>query len=106
MELGKKLGEWFGFWIGLWYGDGTHMGEGTHETLPNGDAMAETLATLANMRVHYSDGVFAYSPTTTEECSANPGDYWFLGDDDVLRDSEDQPMILVVKRTTILDVTE
>ena len=38
---------------------------------------------------------FAYSPVTDERYSATPGDYWHMEDDDVLRDSEDNPMILV-----------
>lgn len=64
-----------------------------------------TLATLANMRQHYTGiDVFAYSPNTGEECSANPADYFTLGPDDTLKDDEDQPMILVRSRHDFVDV--
>ena len=54
------------------------------------------LATVANMEAHADDPtVVAYSPTTGEQCSANPGDYFWMGSDkDVLVDSEGEPMIL------------
>lgn len=72
-------------------------------------------ATLANMRKHYGNAalweperlgeVFAWSPDTGEECSANPGDYSFImTDDDVLRDDEDNPMILAYRVTQIVAV--
>lgn len=34
-----------------------------------------TVATIENMTEHYAPGVFAYSPITGEEYSANPSDY-------------------------------
>lgn len=46
----------------------------------------------------------AYSPTTGEEYSANPGDYWDRKPDEPLLDQDDQPMYLAYKRTMYLDV--
>ena len=59
------------------------------------------LATVGNVRkfhrVHGAN-LFAVSPATTEEFSANPGDY-FAGDDGtVLRDSEGEACILAVRQ--------
>lgn len=53
-------------------------------------------ATLRNMRKYYTDfTVIAYSPTTLATASANPGDYWWLTDeDDPLEDSQGRPMLL------------
>jgi hypothetical protein len=63
-------------------------------------------ATLRNMRAHYRNGVFAYSPDTGEECSANPSDYWSLADGDVLTDENDAPMLLVTRQTTYTEIGE
>ena len=52
-------------------------------------------ATLANMRKVQDTGALAYSPVTGEEFSANPSDYFWLAENDVLQDSEGNPMILV-----------
>jgi hypothetical protein len=46
----------------------------------------------------------AYSPNTGDEDSASSGDYWHLSDDEPLRDSEGEPMILVFERTVRVDV--
>jgi hypothetical protein len=47
-------------------------------------------------------GVFTYSPTTGEQYSASPGDYWNHPDDQPLKDSEGSPMILASERTEII----
>lgn len=62
-------------------------------------------ATIQNMRQHYAEGVFAYSPFTGEESSANPGDYFWLGEDDPLIDSLGQAMILATRSTRIIEIT-
>lgn len=52
-------------------------------------------ATIANMKAVQDDpGVFAYSPFTMEEYSATPGDYWMMADDEYLRDSDGNAMVL------------
>lgn len=77
--------------------------------------MAEMLATLANMR-RLAEGplrvegaeLFAYSPRTFEKCSATPGDYWQMRDDDTLNDRLGQPMVLAYsheKVTIVEDAT-
>jgi hypothetical protein len=63
-------------------------------------------ATLANMRKHYTEGVIAWSPTTGEEYSADPGDYFMLGDDDMLKDDGGEPMLLVHRVECMVEVTE
>lgn len=62
--------------------------------------MSDLLATPGNMR-KLSNGVrtpgaqlFAYSPRTFERYSATPDDYFMLADDEVLTDSEGEPMVL------------
>lgn len=65
-----------------------------------------TPATLANMRAHYTDDltVVALSESTGETFSANPRDYWWIGDEsDPLVDGEGEPMVLV-KRTSGYDL--
>lgn len=52
------------------------------------------LATLENMQRHAAPDVVAYSPETGEVYSAHPGDYWTLGADDYLKDSEGHGMII------------
>jgi hypothetical protein len=65
-------------------------------------------ATLANMRKHYRPlpavQIFAWSPSTDEEYSAHPGDYFMMADDDVLRDSDGEPMILAYRTIEIVAV--
>ena len=39
----------------------------------------------------------AYSPNTGEQYSASSGDYFMIGMDEPLRDSDGEPMILVTK---------
>lgn len=63
-------------------------------------------ATLANMREHYKNGVFAWSPSTGEEYSANPGDYFMMSEDDVLRDEYGDPMVLAYKATSFVVIGE
>lgn len=66
-----------------------------------------TPATLANMRaVAAKDRVgsaVAWSPTTGEQCSANPGDYFAREEGDPLRDSEGNSMILVYFPRQVID---
>ncbi len=65
-----------------------------------------TPATVANMRKYREvPGVLAYSPTTGEEYSANPGDYWDHELDSPLTDSNGAAMILVTRRVVYQDVT-
>ncbi len=47
-----------------------------------------------------------YSPETDEQYSATAGDYWNQPDDEPLKDSEGEPMILVFKRTTYVDADD
>jgi hypothetical protein len=59
-------------------------------------------ATLANMRKHVSvPDVMAWSPATGEQCSANPGDYFWMSDDDCLTDSQGDEMVLAFASTDI-----
>ena len=69
------------------------------------NADTQTLATVKNMREAEARGktCFAFSPTTYEQCSATSGDYFMQADDEPLRDSEGEPMILAVKVTRYLD---
>lgn len=75
------------------------------------------LATKANMRAILADynrmfgpssrhvavpGVFAYSRHTKEECSASPGDYWMMGDNECLKDEHGNDMVLM-RRNVILE---
>jgi hypothetical protein len=48
--------------------------------------------------------VFAWSPGTREEYSANPSDYWNRKADEPLLDGEGGEMVLVVRVSQILDV--
>lgn len=62
-------------------------------------------ATVANMRQHSGvPGLIAYSPVTGEECSANPGDYWHLPEDEPLIDSNGAAMVLarITRQVVIL----
>jgi len=70
-------------------------------------------ASKKNMKEYhnaYSNGtyssVYAYSPFTYEEYSANPNDYWDKPDDWVMKDSEGEPMALVVRAVTIIDLDD
>lgn len=52
-------------------------------------------------------GVFAYSPDTGECYSADPGDYFWVADDEwVITDSEGNLMRLVVEITTYADIDD
>lgn len=62
------------------------------------------IATPANMKRYYADGVFAWSPNTREEYSATPGDYWHVPEDDPIRDANGDPMVLVVRETRIIEL--
>jgi hypothetical protein len=78
---------------------------------------SDVIATVANMRKHYreartvrhEDGPitvfpvqpFAFSYGTGERYSANPGDYFMLADDEPLRDSEGEPMVLAFEHCVI-----
>ena len=63
------------------------------------------IATVANMRKVQDTGAIAYSPTTGEEYSANPADYWDMNDDTSLKDETGEPMILV-RRVSYLEAIE
>ncbi len=52
------------------------------------------VASLKNMQQHYTDGVFALSPVTGEQYSADPRDYFAVPTNWIMRDSNDEPMIL------------
>lgn len=68
------------------------------------DAAGYTVASVGNMRRIGDDrAVKAWSPHTGEEYSATPGDYWDAPDSEVLKDSEDEPMILVREVCTMHD---
>lgn len=58
------------------------------------------LATLANMQRYGGPDIIAVSPETGEEYSAHPGDYFALGTDDYLKDSEGHPMVLAQRIPT------
>ena len=61
-------------------------------------------ATLRNMTEHASGSAFAWSPITGEEYSATPGDYFTMGPNDVLRDSNGDVMYLATRHTSISPV--
>lgn len=65
-------------------------------------------ATPENMKRYYGrpdlGTVFAWSPATREEFSANPSDYWDRRPDVPLLDSEGAEMVLVTRVSQILDV--
>jgi hypothetical protein len=63
------------------------------------------IANLENMRRYCEPGVFAYSPNTGEECSADPYDYFTLGPDDFLTDELGEPMVLVRRHTEYIVIT-
>lgn len=63
-----------------------------------------TIATLRNMKIHSKDYVFAYSYNTGEGCSADPGDYWHLDEDEPLLDADGGPMVLVFKHSYLQEV--
>lgn len=64
------------------------------------------IATLANMRKHYREGVFAWSPDTGEEYSADPGDYFAMSEDSMLRDDNGEPMVLAYRTTSFVILGE
>lgn len=49
-------------------------------------------------------GIMAYSPTTGEQYSATPGDYWDMPQDRPLIDANGEPMILVSRRVQFVEV--
>ena len=64
------------------------------------------IATKANMTTHGGlPGVLAYSPTTGEEYSSNPGDYWAERDEWTMTDESGDPMVLVRRVTEFVIVT-
>lgn len=56
-------------------------------------------ATVGNMRTYYAPGVFAWSPFTGEQVTANPADLFYRSDDYLLTDDDGNGMILVRKVT-------
>lgn len=64
------------------------------------------IASLANMREHYRDGIMAWSPDTGEEYSAHPGDYFLMADDDTVLDAHGEPMLLAYRATTMIVIGE
>lgn len=66
------------------------------------------IASVANMREHagaQDRSVFAFSPATREEYSADANDYFTKPDDWIMRDSEGNEMVLVRRRSTIEEIT-
>lgn len=71
------------------------------------------IATIENMRKARDNGYglpgypscFAYSPTSHEEFSADPGDYWDAPPDWTMTDANGEPMVLVTRRTIIEEIT-
>ena len=65
-------------------------------------------ASLANMRKFYRPGVFAWSPITGDECSADPRDYFMLSDDAILRDDDGHEMYMAyrVEEISLVDHKE
>lgn len=59
-------------------------------------------ATVANMRRY--ENCLAWSPRTGEEYSATPGDYFYLSEQEPLRDGLGLPMLLVRRRTGFVSV--
>lgn len=51
-------------------------------------------ATKANMDKHYGPGIFAWSPLTDEQCSADSADYFWMSGTDSLRDETGETMLL------------
>lgn len=67
----------------------------------------KTVATVSNMRKYAGlYGVIAISVNGYEEYSADPRDYWNLPDTYTLRDSEGEPMFLVRKKLSVIDVSK
>jgi hypothetical protein len=66
------------------------QGQSKRARSPRGDTMSDEITTLA----------------TLEEYSASSGDYFTQPDDEPLTDSEGNPMVLVVKTTDYVDVSE
>lgn len=71
-----------------------------------------TFATRANMRRaqekraetgDFNHRIFCLSATTGEQYSADPGDYWFLMDDQTVTDSNGEPMVLAIREVRYLD---
>lgn len=66
------------------------------------------VASIANMKtVSDQRGVLAWSPTTGEEFTAHPGDYFTRGMEWIIEDENGEPMILVrrVTQMVIVEVT-
>lgn len=58
------------------------------------------LATKANMRAYAQPGLVMISTSAQEVAySADPGDYWPVGENEILPDAYNEAQILVVKRT-------
>jgi hypothetical protein len=58
--------------------------------------LAGPLATVHNMREFQSQApLAAWSPITGEQCSADPGDYWYLDESDPIVDKAGEPMVLM-----------
>lgn len=65
-----------------------------------------TFATVDNMRIARNNGISAivYSWETGEEYSADPGDYFFITDQDyVLKDGAGCAMYLIYRETIVRD---
>lgn len=63
------------------------------------------IATIENMVQHYRPGVFAYSPATHEEFSADPNDYFAVDGDTPLYDALGNPCVLVTEHREYVPVT-
>lgn len=58
----------------------------------------KVIASIANMKLHAeTSGVFAWSPVTGEEYSADARDYFYLDESKVLKDTNGHEMLLAVR---------
>lgn len=64
------------------------------------------IATIENMRKHYTDGVFAYSIATGEEYSADPSDYFWAHPGWKMTDDNGNPMYLATRHTQMIYVDD
>jgi hypothetical protein len=63
-------------------------------------------ATVNNMEKYEYLNPIAVSPATMTQCSATPGDYYFMKPDDCLKDDEGYDMVLCKVSSTFVDVDE
>lgn len=64
------------------------------------------LATIENLKTHYREGLVVFSPTTGEEYSANPEDYFWALPSFTLKDCEGNEMFLGTFVRTFVEISE